>query len=98
VTVRTLDIGGDKILPYMKALEEENPALGWRRRGHPLGDHELQLGAEQADALGSGLVQVREVDEESRSGPARRSRRPMPRRRACAPAARSSTAACATCP
>jgi phosphotransferase system enzyme I (PtsP) len=30
VTVRTLDIGGDKILPYMKALEEENPALGWR--------------------------------------------------------------------
>ncbi|ACL55158.1 phosphoenolpyruvate--protein phosphotransferase [Methylobacterium nodulans] len=30
VTIRTLDIGGDKILPYMKALEEENPALGWR--------------------------------------------------------------------
>ncbi|MCF4127145.1 phosphoenolpyruvate--protein phosphotransferase [Methylobacterium sp. SyP6R] len=30
VTIRTLDIGGDKVLPYMKALEEENPALGWR--------------------------------------------------------------------
>jgi phosphotransferase system, enzyme I, PtsP len=30
VTFRTLDIGGDKILPYMKGLEEENPALGWR--------------------------------------------------------------------
>ena len=30
VTVRTLDIGGDKILPYMTAVEEENPALGWR--------------------------------------------------------------------
>ena len=30
VTVRTLDIGGDKILPYMAKLEEENPALGWR--------------------------------------------------------------------
>ncbi len=30
VTFRTLDIGGDKILPYMQALEEENPALGWR--------------------------------------------------------------------
>lgn len=30
VTIRTLDIGGDKILPYMPALEEENPALGWR--------------------------------------------------------------------
>ncbi len=30
VTFRTLDIGGDKALPYMKGLEEENPALGWR--------------------------------------------------------------------
>ncbi len=30
VTFRTLDIGGDKILPYMRAAEEENPALGWR--------------------------------------------------------------------
>ncbi|GEO99876.1 phosphoenolpyruvate--protein phosphotransferase [Methylobacterium haplocladii] len=30
VTIRTLDIGGDKILPYMPSLEEENPALGWR--------------------------------------------------------------------
>ncbi|MGL5139423.1 MAG: putative PEP-binding protein, partial [Beijerinckiaceae bacterium] len=25
-----LDIGGDKILPYMRKVEEENPALGWR--------------------------------------------------------------------
>ncbi len=30
VTFRTLDIGGDKILPYLKQVEEENPALGWR--------------------------------------------------------------------
>ena len=30
VTFRTLDIGGDKVLPYMKRPEEENPALGWR--------------------------------------------------------------------
>jgi len=30
VTFRTLDIGGDKVLPYMNGLEEENPALGWR--------------------------------------------------------------------
>ena len=30
VTFRTLDIGGDKILPYMRNFEEENPALGWR--------------------------------------------------------------------
>src|SRR5437762_12188907 len=31
VTFRTLDIGGDKVLPYMRnSIEEENPALGWR--------------------------------------------------------------------
>jgi phosphotransferase system, enzyme I, PtsP len=30
VTFRTLDVGGDKILPYMRAEPEENPALGWR--------------------------------------------------------------------
>ena len=30
VTFRTLDIGGDKVLPYMEPIEEENPALGWR--------------------------------------------------------------------
>jgi phosphotransferase system enzyme I (PtsP) len=30
VTFRTLDIGGDKVLPYMRFEEEENPALGYR--------------------------------------------------------------------
>jgi phosphotransferase system enzyme I (PtsP) len=30
VTFRTLDLGGDKVLPYMQAEREENPALGWR--------------------------------------------------------------------
>jgi phosphotransferase system enzyme I (PtsP) len=30
VIFRTLDIGGDKLLPYMRDIEEENPALGWR--------------------------------------------------------------------
>ncbi|MGD9659357.1 MAG: phosphoenolpyruvate--protein phosphotransferase, partial [Methylocystis sp.] len=30
ITFRTLDIGSDKILPYMAKIEEENPALGWR--------------------------------------------------------------------
>ena len=30
VTFRTLDIGGDKVLPYLKTGHEENPALGWR--------------------------------------------------------------------
>jgi phosphotransferase system enzyme I (PtsP) len=30
VTLRTLDIGGDKQLPYFKTPHEVNPALGWR--------------------------------------------------------------------
>jgi phosphotransferase system enzyme I (PtsI) len=30
VTIRTLDIGGDKQLPYFKTPRELNPALGWR--------------------------------------------------------------------
>lgn len=30
VVFRTLDVGGDKILPYMRMTGEQNPALGWR--------------------------------------------------------------------
>ncbi|WP_170379127.1 phosphoenolpyruvate--protein phosphotransferase [Ruegeria atlantica] len=30
VIFRTLDIGSDKVLPYMKHVAEPNPALGWR--------------------------------------------------------------------
>ena len=30
VVFRTLDAGGDKILPYWASAEEENPILGWR--------------------------------------------------------------------
>lgn len=30
VVFRTLDIGSDKVLPYMKPQDEPNPALGWR--------------------------------------------------------------------
>lgn len=30
VTIRTLDVGGDKFLPYLDAPPEDNPALGWR--------------------------------------------------------------------
>src|SRR5579864_1106567 len=30
VVFRTLDIGGDKVLPYLPETAEENPAMGWR--------------------------------------------------------------------
>jgi phosphotransferase system enzyme I (PtsP) len=30
ITFRTLDIGGDKVVPYMWRVHDENPVLGWR--------------------------------------------------------------------
>ncbi len=30
VVFRTLDVGGDKVLPYWNGATEENPAMGWR--------------------------------------------------------------------
>lgn len=30
VTIRTLDIGGDKVLPYFNHPQEDNPFMGWR--------------------------------------------------------------------
>jgi phosphotransferase system enzyme I (PtsI) len=30
VTIRTLDVGGDKIIPDLQGTEEKNPLLGWR--------------------------------------------------------------------
>ena len=30
IVFRTLDIGGDKVLPYLAHAAEENPAMGWR--------------------------------------------------------------------
>ncbi|GGA34786.1 phosphoenolpyruvate--protein phosphotransferase [Pelagibacterium lentulum] len=30
IVFRLLDIGGDKVIPYMRSMSEENPAMGWR--------------------------------------------------------------------
>ncbi len=30
VVFRTLDVGGDKVMPYWPSSQEENPAMGWR--------------------------------------------------------------------
>ena len=30
VTFRSLDVGGDKVLPYLRPQQEQNPAMGWR--------------------------------------------------------------------
>ncbi len=59
VTFRTLDLGGDKILPYMDAEREDNPALGWRAIRMGLDRHgtllKLQLQALIAAARGREL-------------------------------------------
>jgi phosphotransferase system, enzyme I, PtsP len=51
VTFRTIDVGGDKALPYLKddGVEEENPALGWRALRLALGNEGLMKA--QARAL-----------------------------------------------
>ena len=51
VIFRTIDVGGDKALPYLKddGIQEENPALGWRALRLAL-DHEGLMKA-QARAL-----------------------------------------------
>lgn len=41
VTIRTLDVGGDKIAPTLAMDEEKNPLLGWRAIRYCLSDPEL---------------------------------------------------------
>jgi phosphotransferase system enzyme I (PtsI) len=41
VTIRTVDIGGDKILPDFQATDEKNPLLGWRAIRFSLAQPEL---------------------------------------------------------
>ncbi|PZO66840.1 MAG: peptidase [Paracoccus denitrificans] len=46
VVFRTLDIGSDKVLPYMKPHDEPNPAMGWRA---------IRVGLEKRGVLGMQL-------------------------------------------
>ncbi len=41
VTIRTLDVGGDKIMPTLALEEEKNPLLGWRAIRYCLSDNDL---------------------------------------------------------
>lgn len=40
-TIRTLDVGGDKVVPDLALEEEKNPLLGWRAIRYCLADTEL---------------------------------------------------------
>ncbi|MAY62308.1 MAG: phosphoenolpyruvate--protein phosphotransferase [Rhizobiales bacterium] len=70
VTFRTLDIGGDKVVPYFRSAEEENPALGWRairlsldRPALLRGQFRALLKAAEGRELKLMLPMVTEVDE-----------------------------------
>lgn len=41
VTIRTLDVGGDKVMPDLAMEEEKNPLLGWRAIRYCLSDRDL---------------------------------------------------------
>ena len=41
VTIRTLDVGGDKVLPELRVQAEKNPLLGWRAIRISLAEREL---------------------------------------------------------
>ncbi len=87
VTIRTFDIGGDKILPYFKCPEEKNPFMGWRSLRISLDHRDIFLTQIEAILMASahgpvrilfpmvsGLQDVRdckEVMEEARSRLAR---------------------------
>ncbi len=41
VTIRTLDVGGDKVVPDLAMVAEKNPLLGWRAIRYCLSDSEM---------------------------------------------------------
>jgi phosphoenolpyruvate-protein phosphotransferase/dihydroxyacetone kinase phosphotransfer subunit len=59
LTIRTLDVGADKPLPYLRSVAEDNPALGLRG---------IRLGLSRPEVL---LTQLRAVVATARSFPVR---------------------------
>ncbi|QDT07888.1 Phosphoenolpyruvate-protein phosphotransferase [Rubripirellula lacrimiformis] len=59
VTIRTLDIGGDKMLPYFDAPKELNPFLGWRSVRVSLDQREMFLAQIEAVLMAATHGDVR---------------------------------------
>jgi phosphotransferase system, enzyme I, PtsP len=90
ITIRTFDIGGDKVLPYFKCPEERNPFMGWRSLRISLDHRDIFLTQIEAILMASahgsvkilfpmvsGLQDVRDckdVIDEARSNLARQGR------------------------
>jgi phosphotransferase system enzyme I (PtsI) len=59
VTIRTLDIGGDKVLPELGAMDEKNPLLGWRAIRFCLAKEEIFLAQLRAILRAAAFGDVR---------------------------------------
>jgi phosphotransferase system enzyme I (PtsI) len=59
VTIRTIDIGGDKVLPELGAIDEKNPLLGWRAIRFCLAKEDVFLAQLRAILRASALGDVR---------------------------------------
>lgn len=59
VTIRTLDIGGDKSLPYFQHPKEDNPFMGWRSVRVSLDNHSIFQTQIEAILMASAHGKVR---------------------------------------
>ncbi len=59
VTIRTLDIGGDKVLPELGAVNEKNPLLGWRAIRFCLAKEDIFLAQLRAILRAAAFGEVR---------------------------------------
>jgi phosphoenolpyruvate-protein phosphotransferase (PTS system enzyme I) len=59
VTIRTLDIGGDKVLPELGAANEKNPLLGWRAIRFCLANEDIFLSQLRAILRAAAFGDVR---------------------------------------
>ncbi|MDP1732022.1 MAG: phosphoenolpyruvate--protein phosphotransferase [Devosia sp.] len=57
IVFRLLDIGGDKVIPYLRSAAEENPAMGWRS---------LRLALDRPGLL---RIQIRALLQAANGGP-----------------------------
>ena len=60
VTIRTLDLGGDKTIPYLGHAREANPFMGWRSIRLSFEHPEFFSNADSRDPAGGGQSARRE--------------------------------------
>jgi phosphotransferase system enzyme I (PtsP) len=59
VTIRTFDIGGDKLLPYFQIPQEQNPFMGWRSLRISLDHRDIFLTQVEAILMASAYGRIK---------------------------------------